>query len=256
MPLLRDLWSTSPRRSAVVVALVLLGAVGMAVAAAVGRRGAGRPVRCAVRGARRRAGRRRASATSRRPDHGRADRRLGGRRTPRGCAGSPSARTCRRWRTRRSASCSTASTATSTRSASELRGSGVRIAQSLAVALGRRSSPRFVVWWPAGLGMLLLAAVLVVGLRRPTAAHRPGPDARGGGLVRPGRGDGGVHPRPGRRPDQPGPAVRAAPLRAARQRGAPARPPGVDDVGPGHRVGGRGQCGSASRSRSSAAPGR
>lgn len=60
--------------------------------------------------------------------------------------------------------------------AAELRGSGVRIAQmltvgllSIAVAVG--------VWWPAGVAMLLLAALLAVGLAKPT--QRIGPARMG-----------------------------------------------------------------------------
>ena len=147
MRLLRDLWATSPRRTALVAV--------------------------PHRARRRRAGRRRRRwpapcwSTGRlplfvvlaaalvaavlsdlvgRPDHGRPDRRLGGRRPPPAVPGGASGRTCRRWRPPRSASCSTASTATSTRSRSELRGSGVRIAQSLAVgvAVDRHRARRLV----------------------------------------------------------------------------------------------------------------
>lgn len=51
--------------------------------------------------------------------------------------------------------------------ASELRGPGVRIAQSLAVAV-LSVVAAVVVWWPAGVGMLVLVALLVAGLRRRT----------------------------------------------------------------------------------------
>jgi ABC-type multidrug transport system fused ATPase/permease subunit len=51
--------------------------------------------------------------------------------------------------------------------ASELRGSGVRIAQSM--ALGVLSiGTAFVVWWPAGVAMALLGALLARGLSGPT----------------------------------------------------------------------------------------
>ena len=48
-------------------------------------------------------------------------------------------------------------------------------------------------------------SLLVVGAAPPDPADLPGPDERGGGLVRPGRRDGGVDPRPGRRAHQPRP---------------------------------------------------
>jgi ATP-binding cassette subfamily B protein len=51
--------------------------------------------------------------------------------------------------------------------ASEMRGSGVRIVQSMAIALLAIVTGLFL-WWPAGLGMLLLTALLVVGLRNQT----------------------------------------------------------------------------------------
>jgi ABC-type multidrug transport system fused ATPase/permease subunit len=53
--------------------------------------------------------------------------------------------------------------------AAELRGSGVRIAQSIAVGVASIVT-MFAVWWPAGLGMTFLSVLLVVGLRRPTGA--------------------------------------------------------------------------------------
>ena len=228
MRLLRDLWATSPRRTAVVAAP-------RSCSAPAGRRPRRRwPARCWST-ARRRcssllavgAGRRRAQRPRRRPGHGRAHRRLGGRRAPPAVPGRASGRTCRRWRPRRSASCSTGSTATSTRSASELRGSGVRIAQSLAVgvAVDRHRARRLVAGRASACS--LLAVLLVVGAA-PARPRRiaPGPDGRGGGLVRPRRRDGGVDPRPGRRAHQPGPAVRAAAVRPARQRGAAPRAAG------------------------------
>ena len=139
--------------------------------------------------------------------------------------------------------------------ASELRGSGVRIAQSLGVGLLSMVTA-LVVWWPAGVAMLLLTVVLAVGLRRPTARIAPGPDGRGGGLVRPRRRDGGVDPRPGRRAHQPGPAVRAAAVRPAGQRGAVPGPAGLGDVGPGHHDRRRRRSGPASPRSCSAGRGR
>jgi ATP-binding cassette subfamily B protein len=50
---------------------------------------------------------------------------------------------------------------------SDLRGVGVRLAQSLAIGVASIGTA-LVVWWPAGVGMLLLAGLLMVGLRRPT----------------------------------------------------------------------------------------
>ena len=53
--------------------------------------------------------------------------------------------------------------------ASEVRGSGVRVAQS--VAIGALSAVIAVfVWWPAGLLMLVLAAALVIKLKKPATA--------------------------------------------------------------------------------------
>jgi ABC-type multidrug transport system fused ATPase/permease subunit len=55
---------------------------------------------------------------------------------------------------------------------SELRGSGVRLAQSL--SLGVLSIvTSFIVWWPAGIAMAALATVLAFGLRRPTRRISP-----------------------------------------------------------------------------------
>lgn len=56
--------------------------------------------------------------------------------------------------------------------ANELRGSGVRIAQSLATGL-LSIVLALLVWWPAGLGMLALAVLLAAVLRRPTRAITP-----------------------------------------------------------------------------------
>ncbi len=55
---------------------------------------------------------------------------------------------------------------------------------------------------------------------RPDPEDRPGADGRGGGLVGPRRGDGGVDPRTGRRPHKPGQAVRAEAVRPAGKPGA------------------------------------
>ncbi len=54
----------------------------------------------------------------------------------------------------------------------ELRGSGVRIAQSLAAGV-LSIGVALLVWWPAGVGMLVLALLLAAGLRRPTRAITP-----------------------------------------------------------------------------------
>ncbi|WBC14558.1 ABC transporter ATP-binding protein [Micromonospora sp. WMMA1998] len=56
--------------------------------------------------------------------------------------------------------------------AAEMRNTGVRLAQGLAVcALATASA--LVVWWPAGVGMVLLTALLAATLRRPTARIAP-----------------------------------------------------------------------------------
>ncbi|MFD4204981.1 ATP-binding cassette domain-containing protein [Micromonospora tulbaghiae] len=56
--------------------------------------------------------------------------------------------------------------------AAEMRNTGVRLAQGLAVcALSAVSA--LIVWWPAGVGMILLTALLAVTLRRPTARIAP-----------------------------------------------------------------------------------
>ncbi|MFI7605477.1 ATP-binding cassette domain-containing protein [Micromonospora sp. NPDC049366] len=56
--------------------------------------------------------------------------------------------------------------------AAELRNTGVRLVQGLAVCLLAAASA-LVVWWPAGVGMVLLTALLAVALRRPTARIAP-----------------------------------------------------------------------------------
>ena len=58
----------------------------------------------------------------------------------------------------------------------EVRGSGLRIFQSLAVATLSVVIGLFV-WWPAGLGMIVVTGVLVVGLNKPT--RRIGPARMG-----------------------------------------------------------------------------
>ena len=55
---------------------------------------------------------------------------------------------------------------------SELRGSGVRIAQSLAVAL-LSIVTAFIVWWPAGLGMVAVSGLLFVTMNKPIARLSP-----------------------------------------------------------------------------------
>lgn len=55
---------------------------------------------------------------------------------------------------------------------SELRGSGVRIAQSLAVAT-LSIVTAFFVWWPAGIGMLLVSALLAATMTRPIQRISP-----------------------------------------------------------------------------------
>jgi ABC-type multidrug transport system fused ATPase/permease subunit len=55
---------------------------------------------------------------------------------------------------------------------SEMRGSGVRIAQSLAVAT-LSIVTAFVVWWPAGIGMLAVSALLGVTMTRPIQRLSP-----------------------------------------------------------------------------------
>src|SRR5262249_27091738 len=56
--------------------------------------------------------------------------------------------------------------------ASELRGAGVRIAQSLATA-ALSVVTALIVWWPAGVAMFVLATALVVGLRGQTRRISP-----------------------------------------------------------------------------------
>ncbi|WP_091091184.1 ATP-binding cassette domain-containing protein [Micromonospora nigra] len=56
--------------------------------------------------------------------------------------------------------------------ASALRGTGVRLAQGLAMGL-LSVLVAVLVWWPAGVAMLLLTVVIVVALRRPTARIAP-----------------------------------------------------------------------------------
>ncbi|MET8907349.1 ABC transporter ATP-binding protein [Micromonospora sp. NPDC004551] len=56
--------------------------------------------------------------------------------------------------------------------AAEMRNTGVRLVQGVAVCLLATASA-LVVWWPAGVGMILLTALLGVALRRPTARIAP-----------------------------------------------------------------------------------
>jgi ABC-type multidrug transport system fused ATPase/permease subunit len=56
--------------------------------------------------------------------------------------------------------------------ASELRGSGVRIAQSVAVAL-LSIVTAFIVWWPAGIGMVVVSGLLFVTMNKPIARLSP-----------------------------------------------------------------------------------
>ncbi|MGS2614672.1 ATP-binding cassette domain-containing protein [Micromonospora sp. LZ34] len=56
--------------------------------------------------------------------------------------------------------------------AASVRNHGVRIAQGLAVGL-LSAAVALTVWWPVGVGMLLLTAVLAAALRRPTARIGP-----------------------------------------------------------------------------------
>ncbi|SCG69216.1 ABC-type multidrug transport system, ATPase and permease component [Micromonospora echinaurantiaca] len=56
--------------------------------------------------------------------------------------------------------------------AASVRNHGVRIAQGLAVGV-LSAAVALTVWWPVGVGMLLLTAVLAVALRRPTARIAP-----------------------------------------------------------------------------------
>ncbi|MEU4479579.1 ABC transporter ATP-binding protein [Micromonospora sp. NPDC023966] len=56
--------------------------------------------------------------------------------------------------------------------AAEMRNTGVRLVQGVAVCLLATVSA-LVVWWPAGVGMILLIALLGVALRRPTARIAP-----------------------------------------------------------------------------------
>ncbi|MER7889623.1 ABC transporter ATP-binding protein [Micromonospora sp. NPDC094482] len=56
--------------------------------------------------------------------------------------------------------------------AAELRNTGVRLVQGLAVCVLATASA-LVVWWPAGIGMIVLTGLLAVVLRRPTARIAP-----------------------------------------------------------------------------------
>ncbi len=54
----------------------------------------------------------------------------------------------------------------------DLRGSGIRVVQSVAIGLVSVVTA-LVVWWPAGLGMVVLAAILVLALAKPTKRIAP-----------------------------------------------------------------------------------
>ncbi|GIF73635.1 hypothetical protein Asi02nite_31530 [Asanoa siamensis] len=54
----------------------------------------------------------------------------------------------------------------------DLRGSGIRVVQSLAIGLVSVITALFV-WWPAGIGMVVLATVLVLWLAKPTRRIAP-----------------------------------------------------------------------------------
>ncbi|PSK67387.1 Lipid A export ATP-binding/permease protein MsbA [Micromonospora sp. MH33] len=56
--------------------------------------------------------------------------------------------------------------------AAEMRNTGVRLVQGVAVCM-LATVGALVVWWPAGVGMILLTALLGVALRRPTARIAP-----------------------------------------------------------------------------------
>ncbi|MGC4895744.1 ATP-binding cassette domain-containing protein [Micromonospora sp. DT31] len=56
--------------------------------------------------------------------------------------------------------------------AAEMRNTGVRVAQGLAVCVLATVSA-LIVWWPAGLAMVVLTALLTAALRRPTARIAP-----------------------------------------------------------------------------------
>ncbi len=138
---------------------------------------------------------------------------------------------------------------------SQMRGGGVRLAQSLAVAvLSVAHRVLRVVAGRSRHGPRVHPAVLVAEPADP--AHLPRPDPRGGGLVGPGRGDGGVDARPGRRTDEPGRAVRPAVVRPAGPGGPDPRPAGVADVGQGHHGRRRDHPDAASRRWSWRGPGR
>ena len=235
MRLLRDLWATSPRRTAVVACLIVLGAGGQAAAAALAGPVLVHRSTALFVGARRRAASRPWSATSR--------------------SGCIMARLTADWAADvRRRLCRVAFgqdlPTLETTPVGELldRIDGDVYQVGLRAARQRRADRPVARRRPAvdrhrarglvagrrrhaGAG----AVLLVAGAARPDPPDRPGPDGRGGGLVRPGRGDGGVDPRPGRRAHQPGPAVRAAPVRPAGQPGARPRPAGLGAVGPGRR---------------------
>jgi ATP-binding cassette subfamily B protein len=171
MRLLRDLWSSSPRRSFVVVALILLGAGGFACASAVAgavllHRSAGLFVVLAA-----------ALVVSVLSDL--AVGLIMARLTADWSA-DVRRRLCRvafgqhlqKLETTPVGELLDRIDGDVYQVAAELRGSGIRIAQS--VAIGVLSIITAVgVWWPAGLGMLVLGVLLATGLARPTRRIAP-----------------------------------------------------------------------------------
>ncbi len=171
MPLLRDLWSTSPRRSMVVAGLVLLNAIGMSVAAAMAgsvlvERAIGSFIVLASA---------LVAAVFSDLSIGLIMARLSA-----DWSADVRRRLCR------VALGQDLPTLESTpvgelldridgdvyQVGSELRGSGIRVVQSLAIGLVSIITA-FFVWWPAGIAMLLLALVLVRWLAEPTKQIAP-----------------------------------------------------------------------------------
>jgi ABC-type multidrug transport system fused ATPase/permease subunit len=171
MPLLRDLWSTSPRRVALVACLVVLNAVGMSLAAAmagpvlVDRADTAFVVlACALVAAvfsdlstgLVMAG---LSADWSADVRRRLCRVAFGQELPR-LESTPVGELLDRI------------DGDVNQVGGELRGSGIRLVQSLTLGVVSIVTA-FVVWWPAGVGMLLLAAVLVAWLAKPTREIAP-----------------------------------------------------------------------------------
>ncbi|HEY6596819.1 MAG TPA: ABC transporter ATP-binding protein [Asanoa sp.] len=171
MPLLRDLWSTSPRRAAVVVGLVLLNAIGMSMAAAVAgtvlvHRSVGGFVVLTVALAAAVFSdlsigliMARLSADWSADVRRRLCRVVFGQDLPRLDA-TPVGELLDRI------------DGDVYQVGSEVRGSGIRVAQSLAIAVVSIATA-CIVWWPAGVGMLVLAVVLVLSLAKPTTRIAP-----------------------------------------------------------------------------------